>query len=193
MDNMYIYNQVCTVPESAKKTIAAGRLKGMTDIKPMWRIKKITEIFGPCGTGWYYDIINFWTEHGADGVISAFAQINLYYKTENEWSKPVSGVGGSSFVSKEKGGMYTSDECYKMALTDAISVAAKSLGVGADVYWSSGSSKYSNNTSKECICRKCGKTIKACKSQNGTYSSSEEISKMTGGLCITCARVVNEQ
>ena len=29
--------------------------------------------------------------------------------------------------------MYTSDECYKMALTDALSVACKALGVAADV------------------------------------------------------------
>ena len=37
-------------------------------------------------------------------------------------------------MAKEKSGMYTSDECYKMALTDAMSVACKALGVAADVF-----------------------------------------------------------
>ena len=49
MDDMTIYNLARSVPDEAQKPIAAGRLKGMTDINPMWRIKRLTEIFGPCG------------------------------------------------------------------------------------------------------------------------------------------------
>ena len=33
-----------------------------------------------------------------------------------------------------------------MALTDAISVAAKALGIGADVYWNENGTKYSKET-----------------------------------------------
>ena len=43
MENMKIYEAVRKVPDSAKKNISAGRLKGMTDINPMWRIKALTE------------------------------------------------------------------------------------------------------------------------------------------------------
>ena len=50
---------------------------------------------------------------------------------------------GSRLVSKENSGLYTDDECYKKAYTDAISVACKSLGIGADVYWEKDSTKYS--------------------------------------------------
>lgn len=59
-----------------------------------------------------------------------------------EWSEAIQGIGGSSFVTNEKNGLYTSDECFKMALTDAISVACKALGMGADVYWDKDSTKY---------------------------------------------------
>ena len=45
-------------------------------------------------------------------------------------------------VASEKGGLYVDDECYKKALTDAISVACKSPGVGADVYWDGDRTKY---------------------------------------------------
>jgi hypothetical protein len=139
---MEIYNVVRTVPENAKKPIYAGRLKGMTDINPMWRIQALTEQFGPVGIGWYYKTVRKWVEEGADGVKCAFVDIELYIKHNNEWSMPIEGTGGNSFVAKEKSGLYTSDEAFKMALTDAISVACKALGFGADVYWQAGRSKY---------------------------------------------------
>ena len=135
MGNMEIYDEVKIVPESAQKTIQGGRLKGMTDINPMWRIEKLTEVFGPCGVGWYYEIVNKWMEPGAGGEIAAFCDINLYIKENGEWSRPIPGTGGSMFVASEKNGPYTSDECYKMALTDAISVACKALGMAANIYW----------------------------------------------------------
>lgn len=49
MTNLEIYEKSRTVPKEAKKSIAGGKLKGKTDINPMWRIKKLTELFGPCG------------------------------------------------------------------------------------------------------------------------------------------------
>ena len=86
----------------------------------------------------------------ADGVCLFFVDINLYIKVDSEWSAAIPGTGGSEFVSKEKGGLYTSDECFKMALTDAVSVACKSLGFGADVYWNTTDSKYpKQNTDSE--------------------------------------------
>lgn len=142
MEKLEIYEKVRSVPDNAKKPIQAGRLKGMTDINPIWRIKVLTETFGPCGFGWRYVIKSQRLEPGANGEIAAFVDIDLYYKVGEIWSEPIPGVGGASFVAKERNGMYTSDECFKMALTDALSVACKSLGVGADVYWAAGRSKY---------------------------------------------------
>ena len=135
MANMDIYERVKEVPQDAQKEIQAGRLKGMTDINPMWRIEKLTEVFGPCGIGWYTTITEQWIEEGAKGAKCAFVKINLFVKYDGEWSKPIEGVGGSSFIAAEKSGLYTSDECYKMAYTDAISVACKALGFGANIYW----------------------------------------------------------
>lgn len=141
-NNLRIYEAARTVPASATKEIAGGRLKGMTDINPMWRIKKLTELFGPCGIGWKYEVTRQELQPGANGEIAAFVNINLYIKKDGEWSEPIPGTGGSMFVAKEKTGLYTSDECYKMALTDAISVACKALGFGADVYWKADRTKY---------------------------------------------------
>ena len=150
MDNLMIYNIVREVPPEAKKNIAGGRLKGMTDINPMWRIKKLTEVFGVCGIGWKYEIVDRWIETAmAKDEITANIIINLYIKAENgEWSEPIPGIGGSMLVASESKGLYVNDECYKMALTDAISVACKALGMGADVYWNKDTTKY-NDTKKD--------------------------------------------
>lgn len=141
MFNLEIYENYRKVPAEAQKEIAAGRMKGKTDINPMWRIKSLTEQFGPCGIGWYYKPVKKWTEVYGD-EIAAFVDIELFVKVDSDWSMPISGTGGSMFVAKEKNGPYVSDECFKMATTDAISVACKQLGFGADVYWNSDKSKY---------------------------------------------------
>ena len=143
MDNLKLWESVRKVPEEAKKSIGGGRLKGMTDINPMWRIKTLTEQFGMVGIGWYYQITEKRMTEGANGEIAAFVDIDLFVKINDEWSKPIQGTGGSMFIAKERSGLYTSDECFKMALTDAISVACKSLGIGADVYWDKDRTKYS--------------------------------------------------
>ena len=144
MENLELYNRAKEVPGEAKRTIRGGRLNGKTDINPMWRIKKLTELFGPCGIGWYYEVVSKWLEKYSDEV-ACFVEINLYVKYDGEWSKPIYGSGGNMFAEKEKSGIHLSDECYKMATTDAISVACKQLGIGADVYLAEDTTKYTND------------------------------------------------
>lgn len=148
MEKMEIYNAVRTVPEAAKKPISAGRLRGKTDINPMWRIKTLTEQFGPCGIGWYYNVTKQWTEPCGE-QIAAFVNIELFINVDGNWSKPIFGTGGNMLVEQESKGLHVSDECFKMALTDAISVACKQLGIGADVYWDKDDTKYTSNGNAE--------------------------------------------
>lgn len=147
MSNLDIYNQMKEVPDKAQKKITGGRLIGMTDIKPMWRIEKLTEIFGVCGFGWKAPITNKEIIEGANGEKIAIVDIELFVKINDKWSEGIQGTGGSSFIANESKGLYTNDECFKMAYTDALSVACKSLGMGADIYW--GDSKYSTTEEKE--------------------------------------------
>ena len=144
MDNLEIYNSLRQVPQNAQKPIQAGRLKGMTDINPMWRIKALTEQFGPCGIGWRIEVVDKRIIDGSDGQKVSVVDALLYIKTDGEWSAPIPGTGGAMLVSNEKNGPYTSDEAFKMAYTDAISVCCKMLGVGADVYWQSDRDKYTS-------------------------------------------------
>lgn len=148
MDKMTIYESARVVPKEARKSIGGGRLKGMTDINPMWRVKKLTELFGPAGIGWRFDPPIFEEKPGVNGEIMVHCCTNLYIRQideggeKNEWSAPIPGVGGSMLIATEKDGKRTDDEAYKKAYTDAQSVACKALGIGADVYWEKDQTKY---------------------------------------------------
>lgn len=198
MDNLTIYNEVRSVPDSAKRRIEAGRLKGKTDINPMWRIKALTEKFGPCGIGWKYTITDKRLEQGANGEVAAFLDIDLFVKVGDTWSEAIPGTGGSAFIAKEKNGLYTSDECFKMALTDAISVACKALGFGADVYWEADRSKYDKPESKQeapVLCECCGLPIKPVKCGDRVYPTNEivenAVKKYGKRLCWGCMKAEN--
>ena len=205
-DNLYIYNQARSVPQEAQKEIKAGRLKGMTDINPMWRIKKLTELFGPCGVGWKYRIVSYRLEESPTKEIAAFLEITLQVKTEGEWSQEIPGVGGSAFAVQEKSGMHMNDECLKMALTDAISEACKALGIGADVYYAKDRSKYVGGQGDGeappaggqtpppagLVCFSCGKNIKDVQTAGGETFSAVEIARLSQKnyghpLCWDCA------
>lgn len=133
-DNLSTWNKFSQPPKIALKEIKAGRLKGKHDINPQWRYKAMTEVFGQVGIGWKYTIDRTWTEPAANGETLAFVQISLYTRNGAEWSDAIPAMGGSTLVAKESGGMYNSDEAYKMATTDALGVAMKMLGVAADIY-----------------------------------------------------------
>lgn len=142
-ENLWIYNAARAVPDGAKKPIEAGRLKGMTDINPMFRVKILTELFGPCGIGWGYKELRREFVVGANNEIIVIVDLELWYadpETGNVGIIP--GTGGSKFVANERSGLYTDDEAVKKALTDALSVACKALGVAADVYWAKDTTKY---------------------------------------------------
>ena len=131
---MEIWNKFSKPPVSALKTIQAGRLKGKSDINPQWRYQAMTEVFGVCGIGWKYEITRLWTEQASYEQVFAFASINLYIRQDDAWSDAIPAIGGSMLIQKEREGLHSNDEAYKMAVTDALGTAMKMLGVAAEIY-----------------------------------------------------------
>ena len=146
MNNLDFYNSWRKAPQDALKTIQAGNLKGKSDINPQWRLQVLTERFGPVGFGWYTRIVEHWDDveeiNGATERV-AWVRLELYVKhpETGEWSSPIEGIGGSKYAGNGRG-KELNDEAFKMAETDAISVACKKLGIAADVYWNTTSTKY---------------------------------------------------
>jgi len=134
-NNLCFYEEGRSVPQEAQKSFNNGRFSG-TDINPMWRIKKLTDMFGPAGIGWYTEVVSRDIKQASDGTQCAFIGLNLYIKVDGEWSKPIYGEGGNTFEAKtSKGYVSVSDEAFKMAYTDALGIAAKALGIGADIWF----------------------------------------------------------
>lgn len=134
MDNLELWKKVSQAPDWALKPIEAGRLKGKTDINPTWRNMCMTEQFGICGIGWKYTIDKTWTNELASGEIVCFAQVSVYIKVKDTWSDAITSIGGDMLIEKNKNGLQANDECYKMAITDALGKSYAMLGVAANTY-----------------------------------------------------------
>ena len=193
---MSMFENYAHVPENAQKQITGGRLNGMTDINPMWRIQCLTEEYGEVGFGWYVEVIEHWTEPQETGEIAMFVRLHLHVKRGGEWSKPIEGCGGSMLVAKESKGMHTDDEAYKKAETDALGTACKKLGIGAAVYWKGyADSKYAKEPvkreeQKATVCSDCGNMIQPIKKGNKKYSVDAlvkgSVEKYGVPLCGSC-------
>lgn len=135
-DNLRFWKSWEHVAPGMLKEIKGGNLNGKSDINPVWRFKALTDAFGPCGIGWKVKEVERWKDEAA-GEISVNVKVHLFIKYDNgitsEWSEPIEGVGGSKLCGKGRGDGLN-DEAWKMATTDAISVACKALGMAADVY-----------------------------------------------------------
>lgn len=81
----------------------------------MWRIKKLTELFGAAGVGWKFDPPVFEEKQGANGevVVHCFTCLYIRQGEEKPWSAPIPGVGGSLLIAREQGGLRTDDDAYK--------------------------------------------------------------------------------
>lgn len=144
--NMRFYGLVQDTPKEAQKSFNNGRFSG-TDINPMWRIKKLTEVFGPCGFGWWTQNVDYrFVGSEQTNETAVFCELELVVvdpETKVE-SRPIYGVGGNTFVAQRKSGPQASDEAMKMAYTDALSIACKALGFSHDIYYQADRTKYTS-------------------------------------------------
>lgn len=115
---------------------------GGTSINAIYMIKKATELFGPLGTGWGYDIVEERFDTGGpiaevDGQV-VYAQmhslkVQLWYMSEGK-KATVTHFGHTPFVTKNKYGVSTDMEAPKKSLTDAIKKCLSMLGFSADIF-----------------------------------------------------------
>lgn len=113
------------------KTNPAGTIPsdsaGMAALSP---IGQLTELFGPCGVGWWYEIPRreIYTDPGTCQK-AAFLDILLFYTDPDtgKTSQPIPATGGAAVTA---GSGFLAPDCYRAALFDALSLAAQTLGIG---------------------------------------------------------------
>jgi hypothetical protein len=140
-DNTALWDKLGkTDPAHTKGFTRGGGFKG-TAIKPMWSYRRLTEEFGPCGTGWGVEKPDFQVVNGDNREILVFCTVSGWYRQDGEM-RHVWGVGGDKVVSyikpneqyKRPERWENDDEAFKKAFTDALTNAFKFVGVGADVH-----------------------------------------------------------
>lgn len=123
-DNKRYWNQLKKTDPKYTKRINKG-FGEITTIDPQWQIGKMTEVFGPVGVGWGYNVKYTYTEQ------LVFAEVSVW--TNDDRSRH--GYGPVCSVQKlwRKTGALD-DEAPKKAMTDAMTKALSHLGMSADVF-----------------------------------------------------------
>ena len=140
-DNTKIWDDAKKVPLSATKENSSGGYKA-TSIQGYWFYQKATEIWGPCGTGWGYDILEDVFTDGVpltlpdSGMPVCNSQMHtikvaLWYEGCKE---KIIQIGHTPYIYMTKNGPYCDMEAPKKSLTDAIKKALSMVGFAAEVY-----------------------------------------------------------
>lgn len=143
------YSKLATPPVSALKAITGGRLDGFTDINAQWKVEVMTEVYGLCGVGWKYEVVDKEIIDCPDGQKLIYLTVSLQIKDGDKWSEPIYGIGGDFILKKERKGMRADDDAYKKCLTDALGNAMKNIGVAADVYKGMFETKYNGEVTRK--------------------------------------------
>lgn len=135
-----IWDYASTTPLSATKKFSGNG--GGTSISGYWMFKKATELWGPCGTGWGYEILEETFQNGApildkNGETICYQVLHtiklmLWYGSSRD--NYVTQFGHTPFVMKSNNGPYTDMDVSKKSLTDAIKKALTMLGFSYDIF-----------------------------------------------------------
>lgn len=129
--SMELWDQLAIVDKKATKDFKrAGGFKG-TDINPQWRMKRMTEVFGPVGIGWGYEVEDRWAEsfenEGSGTETIAFVALKVWYLEEDKQVWTGQQIGGTATK-------WAKDEAYKQSITDALGKCFAQIGLGAEIY-----------------------------------------------------------
>ncbi|WP_312141271.1 hypothetical protein [Stutzerimonas nitrititolerans] len=141
--NLNIWESVQkTDPKFTKEYTGPGGFTG-TAVNAQYLAMRATEVFGPCGTGWGYSVLEERFDIGGpltnkEGAVLANAQVHtlkveLWYIGADGERKTVMHYGHTPFVTQNKFGIATDFEAPKKSLTDAIGKCLSQLGFSADI------------------------------------------------------------
>lgn len=130
--NLDIWNRFADIDPKFTKPIT-GRDYGGTSPNPQYVIMCLTEMFGPCGKGFGWNILaEEFTELG--GTFLHWCRIRFWWKDgDGEHSVEEYGQTKAAYVTS-KGTMRVDEDAPKKSLTDAIIKGASHIGVAANIF-----------------------------------------------------------
>jgi hypothetical protein len=141
-DNLAIWRRVeCTDPNYT--TPMTGPFNG-TAVNPVYMIRKATELFGPIGIDWGYDIVEESFVEGQpfgvkeDGANVGNCMVHIlrlsFWYTSGGRIGRFEQFGQTSFIGVNSFGVYTDGDVKKKSLTDALTKCLSYIGIAADVH-----------------------------------------------------------
>jgi len=130
--NTALWDSVETTPPSKTKAITGKPYKG-TSPQPYYLIRKATEVFGPCGIGWGFTIIDERMEDGSPNVRVHIARVRVWYEWNGKRGE-VEHVGQTVFCGSNKNGPFTDEDAPKKSVTDALVKALSLIGFAGDIF-----------------------------------------------------------
>lgn len=137
-DNLTLWQQVEKTDPHYTKPFNHGGFKG-TAVNATYLAKRATETFGPMGIGWGIEVLEEdlmagapLDQHGTRELIHK-VRVKLWYKLDGERGELVQ-FGQTTFVGRNRYGLFTDEEAPKKSLTDAMSKCLSLLGFSADVF-----------------------------------------------------------
>lgn len=146
IDTLKLWNSVERTDPAFTKHVTEGGRK-YTAISPYYLIKKATEVWGPIGLGWGFDITDSYFTEGSpfayefsptqEPVVIPTemhtARVRLWYMDEDRRAE-VEDFGHTPFVFNTSKGPKTDFEAPKKSVTDALKKCLSMVGFSADVF-----------------------------------------------------------
>ena len=179
INNLEIWNKLQETPiKHTKGFKRPGGFSG-TSINPTFTIKRMTEIFGPCGSGWGIEKPEYEFIHTTKGEVLIYCTATVWYKQGDDRHQ-VYGVGGDLAVNDTKSGLKADDEAAKKAFTDAVGNALKHIGNAADLHLGMyDDNKYVNDLKEKSNQDPAAETKKKIVSMVRGYESAKTYEELT--------------
>lgn len=144
--NMELWGSVFTTNRHEVKPITGKSYRGDSP-KPYYLIQKATEVFGPCGIGWGYKVVDHgfnefaYNETLPNGTVVARKKINhwalveFWYKWKGEKSEGIQQFGGTqaAYISSKNKAEFDEDVT-KKSVTDALIKCMSCVGFAGDIF-----------------------------------------------------------
>jgi hypothetical protein len=128
-DNLEIWNRFADIDPAFTKPITGKAYKG-TSPNPQYVIRCLTELFGPVGRGFGWEVLQ-------EGFVPLGDEI-LHWCRVRFWTEDRANTfesyGQTKALMKTRNGLMSDEDAPKKSLTDAIVKAASHLGIAANIF-----------------------------------------------------------
>lgn len=129
LETLNLWEKVCTTDPKYTKAFTRGGGFSGTAINATYLIRKATELWGPLGGKWGYEVVESEFVPSPAGEVIHVLRIKFRHPEGSFES-----FGQTTFAGKNKNGLYTDEEAPKKSLTDAVTKALSMLGFSADIH-----------------------------------------------------------